>query len=136
MSGRKRVSDAEIIARQGASGVAIAYGIAPLRRFLARLPLPVLLPVTLLLTILTLPFGLAVPFVVWLLRHQAAIDADFVTLFGEDSEQVRELRQSQGREGAYPIEREYDLVANPPKGSFNDPADRTHAPRFGRKTAD
>ena len=126
------VSDLELFARRGTMGLVAAYSAGPIRRFVADVPLIILVPITAVIAMLTMPLGLLRAGAVFVARWQSSLHRDFSETFGQDSE---EARQWEIRDRAEPVivERDYDLVFTPPPGSFTNPDDSSKRPQFGRK---
>jgi hypothetical protein len=69
----------------------VAETVSRARRALAEVPLMVLVPATLLLTLLTLPLGLPLPLLVWLARHSWRYEDELTQLYGSDNPETDDI---------------------------------------------
>lgn len=66
------------------------------RRLIAEASLLVVVPITLIAALLAAPFGLALPFLVWLARHSFHYERELADLYGPDSPELKDSAVGHG----------------------------------------
>lgn len=121
MSQIKLASNTEIFARRGAHGLGLIYLWPWLSKLVAATPLLVLIPATLFLAWLTMPYGVGLPPLIWLARSNPGF-------YATQSEGV----DTELAPGRYLMEKEADYLTDPRAGGIINPDDEALRPQFGR----
>lgn len=75
----------------GAMTNGVHEGLRAFRRGVATLPLAVLIPLTLVMSVLAAPLGLVLPVLVWLARHSWNYERELLEIYGPDSAELADL---------------------------------------------
>lgn len=133
MKRRFDISDTERFARRGALGFVPPRSIDRASQFVSGLPLPLVIGITIVLTLATMPLGLLVPVLAWLMWQRGALANAIDDAHGAGTEAAEDFHNKLNRVRHYPHERDHDEVLNPRPGGFVTPDEEPLRPRFGRK---